>query len=209
MVGLVILLGFVSACGNKGKPLTGQTLIADRWQVVVASTGKVDLIRTLTLDDFLSPYLRGSTQLNGAPLLGELPSQTRNDCTLLQNAGQVQYSCRMTYAIAVIPTQLEATLVLPDDNLLRFLTDLLGYQPVPMTLNREISISVPGRVLPLAVREVDFFPVYSQQATMTKQGSESELLLTTEITLAPGDLPNPRLQHLPEIHFEPLLGFRQ
>ena len=209
LVLLIILL--LAGCDQTSQPYTPDSPanIVDNWQITVASTGDVDLTRRIILDASLSPYLRGSTQLDNAPLLETLPTETLNVCTLIQTEQRVEYSCRMAYTTQIIPTEPEATVTLPEDRLLRFMTDLLGYQPIPIQIAREISISVPGQMMPLTIDEKSYFPVYSRIENDGQQVQESHLIIESEIVLAPGDLPNPRLQRLPVVRFEPILGFRQ
>lgn len=209
---LVLLCIFLLAgCIQASQPYTPDSPanIMDNWQITVASTGDVDLTRRVLLDVSLSPYLRGSTQLDNAPLLETLPTETLNRCTLIQTTEPVEYSCRMAYTIQIMPTESTATVTLPDDRLLRFVTDLLGYQPIPIQIARKISISVPGRVIPLDVGEKSYFPVYSRMKNSSYEAQESDLIFESTLILAPGDLPNPRLQRLPAVRFEPILGFRQ
>ncbi|MCA9951766.1 MAG: hypothetical protein KDE48_19075 [Anaerolineales bacterium] len=208
---ILILVFLLAGCVQTSQPYTpvSPADIIDNWQITVASTGDVDLTRRIILDASLSPYLRGSTQLDNAPLLETLPTETLNKCTLIQAEQQVEYSCRMAYTTQIIPTESKTTLTLPEDHLLRFITDLLGYQPIPVQIVRKISISVPGRVIPLDVDEKTYFPVYSQIEISSHEAQESQLIIASEIVLAPGDLPNPRLQRLPAVQFESILGFRQ
>ena len=183
--------------------------ILDKWQVTVSSTGEVDLARQIVLDTKLSSYLRGSTQLDNAPLLEILPSQTFNECTLIQQQQIVEYNCRLAYNSPIVPTESEATVILPNDYLLRFITDLLGYQPIPIKVDRELSISVPGRVMLLNNEEKLYFPVFSELKSISQQMQSSHLMIKTDMILAPGDLPHAHLQRLPTVQFEPILGFRQ
>lgn len=182
--------------------------IVDNWRVTVASTGQVNLTRHIVLDNILSPYLRGSSRLDGASLIGSLPTEEYNECSLIQGRQQVEYSCRVAYTIQIVPTEPEAELPLPGDRLLRFITDMMGYQPVPIEVSRKVVVSVPGRVMAPDADTISYFPVYSWQAFNLEQPRDSQLALETRIILAPGDLPNPRLRRLPSVSFEPIMGFR-
>lgn len=208
---ILFCIFLLAGCAQTSQPYMPDSPanIMDNWQITVASTGDVDLTRRILLDANLSPYLRGSTQLDNAPLLEDLPTETLNRCTLIQTEQQVEYSCRMAYTIQLVPTEPAATVTLPEDHLLRFMTDLLGYQPIPIRIARKISVSVPGRVIPLDIDEKSYFPVYSRIENSSYEAQESNLIIESDLTLAPGDLPNPRLQRLPAVRFEPILGFRQ
>ena len=202
----ILLLGLLAAC--RSSPYRPPELhpVQDRWQVTVGRDGQVQITRHIFLDTRISAYLRGATNLDQARLFGPIQDQERNECRSQVYDQSITLDCTITYRILAMPSQRQATLVLPDDYLVDFLLEGLAYQPLALDIKREIEITVPGTIQKPGDKQETVFPVYASQTTESRVSDSSHMQIETVWLLAPGDRGQPAMQHLPPIEFKPAPG---
>jgi len=204
---LLSILGLLLGCraGVRRPPVAH--LVQDRWQVVVARDGLVQIERTVELDEQVSRYLRGSSSLAKPRLFAEMSRQVSDECGSAQNEkGALTLHCRLAYRIVLMPTEHRITLGLPDDLLLGFLTHSLAYQPLAVRVWREISVVVPGKPQTPSSKQLTRFSAYASQSIRVRRTGSSKMQITTTTDLLPGDVPVADVQRLPPIEFEPIPG---
>lgn len=173
----------------------------------MAPDGLVQIKRQVILDERLSAYVCNAALLKDVHILSPVEGRVADNCQATMGCDKpIALTCSISYHIVAMPTLPEATLTFPGDLLLVFLADGLAYQPLALNLAQEIVVTVPGEILPLAQGQRTRSPVYASRSTKAISEGPSSMRLQSEVTLAPGDLANPRLWQIDPIRFKPILG---
>ncbi len=206
IISALVIFALLAGCQSRTRRPPVAHEVQDRWQVVVAQDGLVQIERTISLDAQVGRYLRGTSLLKNPRLFGEIDQQVSSECSNTQDPkGATTLHCTLAYRIVIMPTERQATLTLPDDLLLDLLTHGLGYQPLAARVLREVSITVPGKFQTPSSKQTTRFSAYASQAVKIKQ-SGSKLELTSTATLQPGDIAAADAERFPPFEFEPIPG---